>query len=71
MTLYIAVTPDCFELPLFVADTAEEMAKWAGIKVQTVRSNCSRNKHRGPLPPGFGISAPYRLRRLDFEEDET
>lgn len=33
MTLYIAVTPDCFELPLYVADTAEEMAAWAGVKV--------------------------------------
>ena len=71
MTLYIAVTPDHLELPMYVAETAEEMAAWAGIKVQTVRSTCSRNKHRGPLPAGFGISAPYRLRRLDFEEDET
>lgn len=70
MTLYIAVTPDCFELPLFVADTAEEMAAWAGVKVGTVKSNCSRNKRREPLPPGYRIGAPYRMRRLDFEEDE-
>jgi hypothetical protein len=71
MTLYIAVTPDHLELPMYVADTAEEMAEWAGVKVQSVKSSCSRNKRRGILPPGFGISAPYRLRRLDFEEDET
>lgn len=71
MTLYIAVTPDHLELPMYVADTAEEMAKWAGVKVQTVRSNCSRNKHREVLPPGVDIGAPYRMRRLDFEEDET
>lgn len=70
MTLYIAVTPDCFELPLFVAETAEEMAAWAGVKVGTVKSNCSRNKRRGILPPGMKIGAPYRMRRLDFEEDE-
>ena len=69
MTLYIAVTPDCFELPLFVADTAEEMAAWAGVKVNTVKSNCSRNKRCPPLKPGQGISAPYRMRRIDFEEE--
>ena len=70
MTLYIAVTPDHLELPMYVADTAEEMAAWAGVKVNTVKSNCSRNKRCGILPPGRKIGAPYRLRRLDFEEDE-
>ncbi len=70
MTLYIAVTPDCFELPLYVADTAEEMAAWAGVKVNTVKSNCSRNKRREPLKPGQGISAHYRLRRIDFEVND-
>ena len=70
MTLYIAVTPDHLELPMYVAETAEEMAEWAGVKVQTVSANCSRNKHKEPLKPGRGIGAQYRLRRLDFEEDE-
>lgn len=70
MTLYIAVTPDHLELPMYVAETAEEMAAWAGVKAQTVRANCSRNKHKKPLKIGRGIGAPYRLRRLDFEEDE-
>lgn len=37
MILYIAVTPDHLELPLYVADTAQEMAKWAGVTVQIVR----------------------------------
>lgn len=67
MTLYIAVTSDCFELPLFVADTAEEMAAWAGVN--TVKSSCSRNKRQEPLPPGTKIGARYRLRRIDFEEE--
>ena len=44
MTLYIAVTPDHLELPMYVAETAEEMAEWAGVKVQSVKSSCSRNK---------------------------
>ena len=66
---YIAVTPDRFELPMYVADTAEEMAKWAGVKVESVKSSCSRNKHREPLKPGTGISSPYRLRRIVIEEE--
>ena len=70
MTLYVAVTPDHLELPMYVAETAEEMAEWAGVKVQSVKSSCSRNKRRETLKPGVTISAPYRLRRLDFEEDE-
>ena len=71
MTIYIAVTPDYLELPMYVADTAEEMAAWAGIKLQSVKSSCSRNKRMGPLARGKRIGAPYRLRRLDFEEDES
>ena len=70
MTLYIAVTPDHLELPMYVAETAEEMAAWAGVKVKSVRERCSRNKHKEPLKPGKSTGAPYRLRRLDFEEDE-
>ena len=36
MILYIAVTPDRLELPMYVADTAEEMAAWAGVKVHRI-----------------------------------
>lgn len=31
MTLYLAVTADKYELPLYVATSRKEMAKWAGV----------------------------------------
>ena len=36
MILYIACTPDKYELPLAVADTAEELGEMLGIKRQHV-----------------------------------
>lgn len=71
MILYISVTPDAYELPLYVADTIEEIAEWAGVKVKTVREQCSRNKK---IPPsnrrGGGCGRNYRLRKIEME-DET
>ena len=71
MILYIAVTPDHLELPLYVADTAQEMAKWAGVTVQTVRSNCSRNKNKPPFAESEKrhIASNQRMRRIEVEED--
>lgn len=69
MTLYIAVTPDEYELPLYVAETIEEMAAWADIKVKTVREQCSRNKNKLPLNRGKGgAGRNYRLRKIEMEE---
>lgn len=36
MILYIACTPDKYELPLAVADTAEELGEMLGIRKQLV-----------------------------------
>lgn len=73
MILYIAVTPDHLELPMYVADTAEEMAAWAGVKVQTVRSNCSRNKHKPPFEQDdiCRVASGQRMRRVVIEEEES
>lgn len=46
MKLYIAVTPDEYELPLFVTDSAQTMAAWANVKVRTVHEQCSRNSKK-------------------------
>jgi hypothetical protein len=72
MTLYLAVTPDELELPLHVAETAEEMAAWAGIKVKTVREQCSRNKKKPPSKriKGGGAGRNYRLRKIEMEEGQ-
>jgi hypothetical protein len=71
MMLYLAVTPDELELPLYVAETEEEMAAWAGIKVKTVKEQCSRNKKKPPsnrIKGGAGRN--YRLRKILIEEEK-
>lgn len=39
MKLYMGVTPDKYELPLYVAETAEELAKMVGTNRATVYSS--------------------------------
>lgn len=43
MKLYLAVTPDKYELPLAVCDTAEELAKLFGLRKNVVQSAISKN----------------------------
>ena len=45
MTVYMAVTADKFELPVAVADTAEELAQMLGVKAQSVRVRVWRYKN--------------------------
>lgn len=45
MTVYMAVTADKFELPVAVADTAEELAQILGVKAQSVRVGVWRYKN--------------------------
>ena len=42
MTLYLAVTADKYELPLYVADTCKEMAKWYGVSGQKISTAISK-----------------------------
>lgn len=70
MTLYLAVTGDEYELPLFVTESDYEMAAWAGIKVTSVRSSACRNKNKPPCPPN-GTRCEYRLRKIIVEDDEN
>ena len=70
-TLYIAVTPDELELPLYVTDSPQAMASWAGIGVQSVHQQCSRNKKKAPFnrQNGGRIHSPHRLRKIIIEEE--
>ena len=50
MALYMAVTPDKLELPLFVAGNARELANKYGVTENTVYSSIARGesgKQRG------------------------
>lgn len=71
MKLYIAVTPDELELPLFVTDNAQIMAYWAGVNVSSVYEMCSKNAKKPPYNRGKGGTVrPYRIRRIFVEENE-
>lgn len=45
--LYMVVTADKLELPLFVSDDIQEVAEKFGITAATARSYCSPNRHDG------------------------
>lgn len=45
MTLWLAVTPDKYELPIAVADTAVELGKMLGLKHNMIsKIYCMHNK---------------------------
>ena len=69
-TLYVAVTGDEYELPLYVTETVEEMATWAGIKASSVRSMVCRNKNKAPFHYG-SHKCKFRIRKIIMEDDEN
>ena len=72
MTLYIAVTPDKLELPMYVSDSAQAMASWAGIKLTSLHQMCTRNKNLPPFSPkgkGGSVQSQFRVRRITIEEE--
>lgn len=40
--LYMAVTADKYELPIYVTEKSREMAEWAGVTQQAIRSAVSK-----------------------------
>ena len=71
MRLYIAVTPDKYELPVCVTDTAWEMAKWHGVPPAVIHQAVYRQKRvpggrkRHTHPRGT-----YRFYAVDVDDDE-
>lgn len=62
--IYMAVTNDIYELPVFVCDNADELAKLLGVKKQTIfevlaRGSDSRKKKR---------KKDYLYKRVYYEE---
>lgn len=67
-SVYMAVTPDEYELPLFVSDSAVEMAAWAGISRSSLLSMLTpvqqkRKKERYK-------KSKRQIIRVQIEEDE-
>lgn len=49
--IWLAVTPDKYELPVAVADTAEELGNMLGKTANAIYSSMSNSKKRGYKSP--------------------
>ena len=63
MKLYMAVTPDRFELPLCVQDSPGELAEALGITINAVRTACAPGK-----ASKSGKKRGYRIVRVEVKE---
>lgn len=72
MTLYLAVTADKYELPLFVADTRKEMAEWYGVSGDWVSHAIRRYERMWGKDPGGKkrINFPGKARFMKVEVDD-
>lgn len=62
MKLYLAVTPDRYELPLCVEDSPGGLAEALGITVNAVRSACAPGKAKKS-----GRNRGYRIIRVEVK----
>ena len=62
MYLYMKVTRDKYELPVAIADSAAELARMVGVKVQTVRECTTPSRVRN------GTNGCYR--KVFVEDDD-
>ena len=63
MKLYMAVTPDRYELPLCIQDSPGELAEALGITINAVRSACAPGK-----ASKSGRNRGYRIIRIEVNE---
>lgn len=68
MILYIACTPDEYELPLCVADTAEELGEMLGMRKQIVYQYISRTAEKERT--GKPFKSMLRLYKVVTEDGE-
>lgn len=66
MIVYMAVTGDELELPLFLSENKDEMANWLGVKPRSVSAMASpsRQKRRKNVK-----NIPFRLVRVELEDE--
>lgn len=71
MTLYLAVTADKYELPLYVADSRKEMAKWYGVDGDWISGAICRYKRTwSKSNPEHRISYPSKTMFMKIEVDD-
>lgn len=68
MTLYVAVTADEYELPVFVTDSCIELARFLNMPVHKVYNCFSRQKYKGVK--NQRVARSHRIYRVIVGEDE-
>ena len=62
MKLYMGVTPDKYELPLFVADSLKELSKMSGFDYDSIRHRISKRSS--------GKNKGIKFIKITLEEEE-
>lgn len=68
MVLYMAVTYDKFEMPLYVTDSRKEIARYLGVSPDAVSCLCARNNRKPPI--NRTVPQRVRVRRVVIDEME-
>ena len=73
--LYMAVTNDIFELPVFIADSGKELAKATGVAANTILTYICRGKtmkHINEINASGKITkTKLRYIKVEIPEDDT
>ena len=69
MKLYIAATPDRYELPMIVADSAAELGRRCGCSAQKVHNEIQRNKHR-KARKFYQVTTEYSFYVVEVTDDD-
>lgn len=69
MKVYMGVTPDKYELPIAIFDSARELALRFGVSQNCVNSEISRNA-KGGRYINDGRVRGVRFIRVEFEDEE-
>lgn len=66
--LYMAVTADEYELPLYVTPSVFALARWAGKKTKSINEQISKGRNKPPRKVIHNYTG-YRYRRVYIEEE--
>ena len=66
MVIWMKVTQDIYELPLMIADSAQELADMCGVGVNAIYSGVSKNK-TGKMKHGSYRKVEYPLTKREIE----
>ena len=67
--LYLACTPDRYELPVCVSDDLDEVSRYTGVKKSSILQSIARNARRirtGMPLRGYGKPGEYRFYRIEI-----